>query len=410
MIMSPVYNYVAKNRQGKEIKAQVEADDFSQVARQLRQQGYYVVSIEKKEESKLDLKNLSISKFIHKRVKISDLAIFSRQFAVLIDAGIPLVDALEIVRDQTDHPTLNRVLEEVQEDVETGSTLSEAMLKHPGVFPALYCQMVRAGEIGGMLDRVLNDMAEHYQHQNKLNEQIKSTLYYPITFLVLAIVVCSILVTVVIPSFVSIFSGLGAELPLTTRMLICISEFLQKYWWFLLGGIILFIVIIYSYTRTPSGRYRFDRIRLKLPIMGDIFRKIAISRFARTYSFLVGSGVNVLNALKIIEDVVGNRVIANALVMAERKVKEGGNLSQPLEESNQFPRMVTQMLKVGEETGDVDVMLSQIADFYDQEVRRKIEGAISLIEPILIIIMAVVVGFIAVSVILPIFNMYTIIG
>lgn len=408
--MSPVYNYVAKNRQGKEIKAQVVTDDFSQVAGQLRQQGYYVVSIEKKEESKLDLKNLSISKFIHKRVKISDLAIFSRQFAVLIDAGIPLVDALEIVRDQTDHPTLNRVLAEVQEDVETGSTLSEAMLKHPGVFPALYCQMVRTGETGGMLDRVLNDMAEHYLHQNKLNEQIKSALYYPITFLVLAIVACSILVTVVIPSFVSIFSGLGAELPLTTRMLIGISEFLQKYWWFLLGGIILFIVIIYSYTRTPSGRYRFDRIRLKLPIMGDIFRKIAVSRFARTYSFLIGSGVNVLNALKIIEDVVGNRVIANALILAERKVKEGGNLSQPLEESNQFPRMVTRMLKVGEETGDVDVMLSQIADFYDQEVKRKIEGAISLIEPILIIIMAVIVGFIAVSVILPIFNMYTIIG
>ncbi|MEC9488792.1 MAG: type II secretion system F family protein [Halanaerobium sp.] len=405
--MSPVYNYIAKSKTGDEIKDQVETEDFTQVARQLRQRGYFVVSIEKTEKSKWDLNNFAVGKMFNKRVKISDLAIFSRQFAVLIDAGIPLVDALEIVGEQTEHHTLKEVLAQVQEDVETGSTLSDSLLKHTNVFPPLYCQMIRAGETGGMLDRVLNDMADHYEHQNKLNEQIKSALYYPVTFVVIGIVAVSILVTVVIPTFVTIFEGLGADLPLPTKILIGISTFLQQYWWFMIGGILVLAVIIYFYNKKPDGKYMFDRIKLKLPVMGDIFRKIAVSRFARTYSFLISSGVNVLNALKIVEDVVGNRVIANALEMAERKVKEGGNLSQPLEASKQMPRMVTSMLKIGEETGDVDVMLDQIANFYDQEVKRKIDGAISLIEPILIILMAVVVGFIAVSVILPIFNMYT---
>ncbi|MDI3546759.1 MAG: type pilus assembly protein PilC [Halanaerobiales bacterium] len=405
--MAPVFNYEAKDKHGKKIAGSITADEASKVASQLRKQGYYITSIEKGTESKRDIKD--IIKF-NNRVKTSDLAVFSQQFSVLINAGISLVDSLEIMQEQTENAKLKEVLARVQEDIEAGSSLSEAMLRYPKVFPEFYCQMIRAGEAGGMLDHVLVNLAGHYQRQNEIGQKVKSALYYPVIVLVVAIVIIVFLIISVLPNFVNIYAGFGAELPLLTRIFLEFGGFMQKYWWLVFGIIIAIILTLKRYSKTPSGKYKYDRIMLKLPVIGKIMQKIVISRFASTLSILLDSGVNLLESLAVVEEVVGNQVIAKVLIRARGRLREGTNISDPLAESGEFPKMVVQMLKVGEESGAIDEMLKKVAEFYDREVETAVEGIVSLIEPVLIIFLALIVGFIALAIILPVLNMYSIIG
>ena len=400
--MPPVYEYEAVSRGGERISGRIEAERSSTVARQLKESGFYITSIKEVQEKK-ELGNLFQSTG---RVKTRDLTIFSHQFAAMIDAGISLIDALNILYEETEHPKLKEVIRQIQEDIETGSGLSDAMAKHPKVFPELYCQLVRAGETGGVLNTVLNQLAEHYERQDEINGKVKSALYYPITILVVAVLVVIFLVVKIVPTFVGMFASFGSDLPLPTRILIGLSDFLQRYWWVLfliVGGL---VTAFYAYRKTPDGEYQLDKLLLKIPVIGNMMRKVFLSRFASTLAILLGSGVDLITSLNIVEDVVGNKVYANALVEARGQVREGISFSRPLADSPEFPSMVVQMVKIGEESGNLEMMLRKISTFYDREVENAVEGSISLIEPVMIVFLAGVVGFIVISIVLPMFEMF----
>lgn len=400
--MATEFVYEAKNKSGEKVKGSIEAENKSVIARQLREKGYFITEIKEKRSS------IDIGEFfsMHKRVKLKDLSIFSQQFAAMINAGISLVDALNILQEQTNHRHLQDVLASVRDDVETGVSLADAVSKHPETFPELYTQLIRAGESGGVLDSILDKLAAHYDRQDELNSMVKSALYYPAVILLVGIAVVIFLVTRVVPQFVGMFQDFGSELPLPTRMLLAISSFAQSYWWAILLAVLAAIFLLIRYRKTPSGREATDRWILKLPVIGDMMRKVYISRFSSTLAILIDSGVDLLTALTIVEDVVGNRVYSEILTDARVQVREGSNLSDPLENSGEFPPMVVHMLRVGEETGAIGEMLNKVSRFYDRQTEAAVEGAISLIEPIMIVLLAVMVGFVAISIVTPMFDMF----
>ena len=400
--MSPIYEYEAVSRGGERISGRIEAERSSMVARQLKESGYFITSIKEVQEKK-ELGSLIKTTG---RVKTKDLTIFSHQFAAMIDAGISLVDALNILYEEAEHPKLKEVIREIQEDIETGSSLSDAMSRHPKVFPELYCQLVRAGETGGVLNTVLNQLAAHYDKQEEINGKVKSALYYPITILVIAVFVVIFLVVKIVPTFVGMFNSFGAALPLPTRILLGASDFLQTYWWALLLGIGGLLAIFYSYRQTPSGELQLDKLILKIPVIGNMMQKVILSRFSSTLAILLGSGVDLISSLNIVEDVVGNKVYANALVEARGQVREGVSFSRPLANMPIFPSILVQMVKIGEESGNLEMMLNKVSNFYDREVGNAVEASISLIEPLMIVFLAGVVGFIVISIVLPMFEMF----
>lgn len=401
--MAPEFEYVAKNKSGDKIEGSLEADSSSTVVKKLKDRGYFVTSLEKQKE-KIDI--MDYFNF-NKRVTISDLAVFSQQFSVMINAGVSLVEALEIMQKQLDHPRLKEVIRMVQEDVETGASLAEAMGEYPDVFPRLYRQLIKAGETGGVLDKVLQKLTDHYERQDELMSMIKSSLYYPAAIMLVAAAVVIFLVVKIVPTFVSMFSGFGSKLPLPTRLLLGFSNTVQNFWWLILAVLVLGGYLGYRYYKTSSGRKMIDSFLLKLPIFGKMLKKIYVSRFASTLAILMDSGVDLLSSLTIVEDVVGNSVYADALVDTRARVREGENLSQVLDDKDDiFPDMIVQMISVGEESGSLGEMLYKISDFYDREVETAIDGSVSLIEPVLIVVMAVVIGFVAISIVTPMFDMF----
>jgi type IV pilus assembly protein PilC len=400
--MATQFEYTAKNKNGETVKGEIEADDKSTIASQLRSKGYYVTEIKEKKAAR-DVKEIFD---IQKKVRLKDLAIFSQQFAAMIDAGISLVDSLNILAKQTEHSHLKKVITKVQEDVETGISLADAFAKHKKVFPELYIQLVKAGESGGVLDTILNKLADHFDRQDELNSMVKAAMYYPIAILLVGIAVVVFLVLQVVPQFVGMFADFGTELPLPTRMLLGLSAFMQAYWWMILLGAILASFLFLRYRKTPKGKERLDRLMLKLPVLGPMMRKVYVSRFSSTLAILLDSGVDLLSSLKIVEDVVGNKVFSDILTDARVRVREGSTLSEPLKESGEYPPMLVQMLSVGEETGAVGDMLNKVSKFYDRQVEAAVDGAISLIEPIMIVLLAVMVGFVAISIVTPMFDMF----
>ncbi|HOA41561.1 MAG TPA: type II secretion system F family protein [Halanaerobiales bacterium] len=400
--MAPIYEYEAISRGGERVAGRIEADRSNIAAKQLKESGYYVTSIKEVQEKK-DLGSVLKASG---RVKTKDLTIFSHQFAAMFDAGISLVDALNILYEEAEHPKLKEVIREIQEDIETGSSLSDAMSRHPKVFPELYCQLVRAGETGGVLNTVLNQLAAHYDKQEEINGKVKSALYYPITILVIAVFVVIFLVVKIVPTFVGMFNSFGAALPLPTRILLGASDFLQTYWWALLLGIGGLLAIFYSYRQTSSGELQLDKLILKIPVIGNMMQKVILSRFSSTLAILLGSGVDLISSLNIVEDVVGNKVYANALVEARGQVREGVSFSRPLANMPIFPSILVQMVKIGEESGNLEMMLNKVSNFYDREVGNAVEASISLIEPLMIVFLAGVVGFIVISIVLPMFEMF----
>ncbi len=404
--MCPVFKYQAKNKQGNSVNGSISSDNKSQVVNQLRDQGYFVVNIKEVKEKGFSL-NVDLGSLRKKKVTTSDLAIFSRQFHVMVNAGIPLIESLVIIKEQTDHPTIEKVVTEMIDEIEKGESLSGAMEKFPEVFPRLFTQLIKAGEVGGVLDTVLQRLADHYKRQSEINNQIRSAMYYPLTILVVAIVSIFFLMTFVVPNLISIFADLNSTLPLPTRILIFFSDLFQNFWWLIIAVVVFGILGFFSYVRTKTGREHFDRFILKVPVFGPMRRKIEISRFSHTLGVLLSSGVTLLDALAIVDDVVGNKVISDVLIDARTRLREGIALSEPLKKSEEFPPMVIQMISVGEETGQLDEMLDRLADFYDSEVQAAIDGSISLIEPVMIVMLAVIVGFIAISIVMPMFDMYT---
>ncbi|MFA5785541.1 MAG: type II secretion system F family protein [Actinomycetota bacterium] len=399
--MAETFAYKVRDRQGKLVSGTVEADSQSAVALRLRELGYAPLTIEAvkagaaKRELHLPGRN---------RIKLKDVAVFSRQFATMINSGLSLLRALSILGDQTENPKLAEIVRLVRTDVEKGTSLSEAMRKHPKAFSNLYVAMVKAGEIGGFLDQVLVRLADTIEKEVELRGKIKSAMTYPVAVFGMVIMILSAMLLFVVPMFQSLYSTLGGTLPLPTRVLVGMSDIFKKFWWLVLGGAIGTGFALRRWKATPKGRYALDVMKLKMPVFGSLFQKTALSRFSRTLSTLLKSGVPILQGLDIVADTVGNGVVAKAVKDVQEAVRHGESLSKPLEAHPVFPPMVVQMMAVGEETGALDTMLSKIADFYDAEVSAAVDSLTSLIEPLLIAVMGGAVGGMVVSLYLPMFN------
>jgi type IV pilus assembly protein PilC len=340
-----------------------------------------------------------------KRVKTKNLAVFTRQFSVMIDAGLPLVQCLDILGSQEDDKNFAAVILQTRSDVESGQSLADAMRQHPKTFDPLYTNMVAAGEAGGILDTILKRLASYIEKAVKLAGQVKSAMIYPIAVIVIAGLVVGVILWKVIPTFASLFAGLGASLPLPTRIVIALSDNLVRFFPFLLVAGIAGVYGFRRYYLTSGGRRVVDRSLLRAPILGDILRKIAVARFCRTLSTLIASGVPILDGLEITAKTSGNSVIEDAVMVTRKSIERGETIAAPLKETDVFPSMVTQMIGVGEATGALDTMLSKIADFYEEEVDVAVAGLLTLMEPVMIAVLGVIVGGIVISMYLPIFDL-----
>ncbi|MBL7084983.1 MAG: type II secretion system F family protein [Candidatus Omnitrophica bacterium] len=393
----PDFKYVAKDAQGKTVTASLEAKDKTSLVELLRKRGLIIISVE-------EAKGGALKAQANIKIKMEDLVIFSRQLATMVDSGIPLVQALDVLAEQIEKSGFRGVVASLRDNIETGSSLSEALSRHPRIFSTLFINMVRAGESSGMLDDILERLADYLEKSSALQQKVKSSFIYPGLVMTMAVLITSILVFKVVPTFEGIFDSLGGELPMITQMLISFSNFAKRSAPLLLGGIFLIGVIFSRAIRTEKGRMRLDKTMLHLPIVGILLRKVAIARFSRTLSTLVKSGVPILNSLEIVARTAGNKVIEVAVEQVRTSIREGENIAEPLTRSGVFPPMVTRMIGVGEQTGELEKMLGKIADFYEEQVDVAVNGLTSLIEPIIIVFLGVVVGGIVTAMFLPIFK------
>ncbi len=397
----PTYVFVGRNQLNQQVRGERAAASREQLEALLRREQVTVVSVQEKS------RDIALPKLVGGSVSSKELAIFTRQFSVMIDAGLPLVQCLEILATQQEkNKYFRQVLTQVRTDVETGATLSESMAKHPKVFDNLYTNMVAAGETGGILDTILQRLATFIEKIVKLRSDVISALIYPSAVIVLAVVVIAVIMVVVIPAFRNIFEGLlgpGERLPLPTEIVIAISSFMASYWWLLLGAIAGIAAVIRAYYKTPGGRFQIDRLMLKIPVIGDILLKIAVARFSRTLATLLSSGVPILESLDITARTAGNVIVSNAINRVRDSIEQGQTIVEPLKASGVFPSMVCQMIGVGEQTGALDAMLSKIADFYELEVDAAIANLLTLIEPIMIGFLGVTIGGIVIAMYLPLF-------
>ncbi len=400
--MAETYTYKVRDRAGKMVEGSLEADNAQLVVSKLRSMGYVPIEIQQTSGKSLS-REIKIPGFSD-RVKLKDVAVFSRQFATMINAGLSLLRALYILAEQTENKALAEITNQVRIDVEKGASLSQALSKHPKAFNRLYIAMVKAGEIGGVLDSVLLRLADTIEKQVELRRKVKSAMTYPAVVAVLVLVIVSAMLLFIIPMFEDLYTELGGKLPLPTQILINISKIVRTYWWLIFGGEAAAVILFRRWIKTESGRNQWDAMKLKAPVFGPLVRKTALARFSRTLSALVRSGVPILESLDIVAETAGNHVVAEATRDTQSAVKRGEPLARRLEEHPVFPPMVVQMMAVGEETGAMDEMLDKIADFYDQEVEATVDALTSLIEPLLIVVMGVCVGGMVISLYMPMFN------
>jgi len=399
------YTYKARSRSGEVLEDQIEASDQMAVASELRQQGLLVIDIKEQGAAQKDI----LEPF--KKVKLQDTVVFTRQFATMINAGLPIVRALYILGEQTGNKKLQDVIVRVRKDVEAGLALSEALAKHPKVFSRLYVEMVRAGEIGGILDGVLLRIAAQLENDQELRRKVKSAMTYPTIVLILAVLAAAFMLIFIVPIFARMFEDLGGTLPLPTRIAMGASDLLTSFFGVLIaaaliGGVMFFL----RWKNTEQGRRVWGRIVLKLPVrIGDIIQKVALARFARTLGTLSAAGVPILQALEITATSSGNWVIENALLRSRDSIRQGIPIYRPLEEEPVFPPMVTRMIAVGEETGDLDGMLTKIAEFYESEVDAAVKALTSIIEPLMIVVVGGIVGGIIIAMYLPMFRIFELI-
>ena len=395
----PVFTYKGTNRSGATVAGEMNANNKSELQSLLRRQQITPTRMSEKG------KEFNLPTF-GGGVDSKELAIFTRQFSVMIDAGLPLVQCLEILASQQENKTFQKVLVGTRGSVEGGSTLSAAMKQYPKVFDPLYSNMVEAGETGGILDTILQRLSSYIEKNVKLQRAVKSALVYPIGVLTIAVGVIVLLLWKVVPIFATLFAGLGVSLPLPTRIVIALSHFVGSIFGFLIFvGAIAMVVGIKIWYGTPGGRMALDATLLKIPILGALLRKIAVARFTRTLGTLISSGVPILEGLDITARTSGNAVIEKALTQVRRSLEEGKSLTEPLKESEVFPGMVTQMIAVGEQTGAMDAMLQKIADFYEEEVDAAVKDLLTALEPIMIVFLGLVVGGVVISMYLPLFSL-----
>jgi len=403
--MASTYTYRVRDRQGKLVTGSLQADNERLVISKLQEMGYVPVAVQ---EKKKGVGQIELS-FRPNHVKPKELAVFARQFATMVNSGLPILKALAILGDQTESKALATVVGEVRLDVERGSSLSQAMAKHPKVFQNLFIAMIRAGETGGVLDSVLLRLADNLEREVELRQRVKSAMTYPVVVLAMVTLILIAMLLFIVPQFQGIYATLGGTLPLPTRILLFVSQTFRTYWWMWALAVIVFVFLFRRYKKTPRGRAQLDRMKLKVPVFGGLFHKTALSRFASTLSILLRSGVPILQSLDIVSETVNNAVISAAVTDVQGSVKEGESIARPLGKHAVFPPMVVQMLAVGEETGAVDTMLEKVAEFYDNEVTATVDALTSLIEPLMIAVIGACVGMAVIALYLPMFNVINLI-
>jgi type IV pilus assembly protein PilC len=393
----PAFTYTARALNGDLRTATIDAPSRDEVIAQLRRQRLNVV--------KIDEASQAAKKKSGGKISMRDIVIFTRQFSTMINAGLPLVQALDILAKQSENKALKDVTRAVVFDVESGHTVADALRKHPKAFSDLYVNMVAAGEAGGILDTILMRLATFMEKNDALVRKVKGAMIYPGVITSVAAIAIIVLLVFVIPVFEKMFASVGMALPLPTRVVIGASQFLQNYWWAVIAALVALVYSVKKYYETPDGKLAIDRALLKAPVLGDVLRKSAVSRFTRTLGTLIGSGVSILDGLEITAKTAGNRVIQDAIMESRTSIAGGETISAPLQKSQVFPPMVISMIAVGEQTGGLDEMLSKIADFYDEEVDAAVSGLLALMEPVMIVFLGVVVGGMVVAMYLPIFDM-----
>ncbi|WP_346291557.1 type II secretion system F family protein [Sphaerothrix gracilis] len=399
----PTYVATGRDAAGRNRREKVAAETPGEARNLLRDRGIFIQDIREEKGFSIDLEDVKTSLT---SVSVKDKAIFSRQFAALVNAGVALVRGLGVLSEECPNPKLKRSLQEINADVQQGTSLSDSMRKHPQCFDDLYVALVQAGEVGGVLDEVLNRLAKLLEDLNRLQNQIKSAMAYPVTVGILAVVIFVAMTVFLLPTFAGIFAEFDAELPMFTRLMLGISDFLRTplYVAMLIGAIVAAVFAYRQYYKTRVGRETMDRFFLKMPLFGDLVQKTATARFCRTFGSLSRSGVPILTALEIVRDTAGNRVISNAIDEARQEIQTGGMISLALQKHQVFPVMAIQMISIGEETGELDQMLMKVADFYEDEVEQAVKALTSIMEPIMIIVLGGMVGSILISMYLPMFK------
>lgn len=403
------FAYVGRTRSGAVKKGELSAKTRDEAVDQLRKQSVVVTSLEEKKGGGFDLSKINLGSGLTDK----DLVVFTRQFGTMINAGLPLVQCLEILSTQSENKVLRETVGEVKTQVEAGSTFSDALRRHPKVFDDLYVNLVHAGEVGGLLDTILTRLAKYIEKAMKLKGQIKSAMIYPAAIMGVAVIVITVLMLFVIPIFAKMFlelSGGKVALPGPTQIVIDISNFFIAYWYVILGAIVGMIVGIKKYYGTVKGRMVIDKLLLKLPVVGDLIRKASVAKFTRTLGTLLASGVPLLDGMTICAKTSGNKVVEETLINARVSISGGKTIADPLAASGVFPKMVTHMIAVGESTGALDAMLGKIADFYEDEVDQAVSSLTALLEPMMMVFLGVVIGFIVIAMYLPIFKMASAIG
>ena len=402
--MPETFTYKVRDQKGAMVTGELVGDNADLVMAKLREMRYIPLEVKQKKTGLQ--KEISLRPG---RVKLKDLAVFSRQFATMINSGLPLLRTLAILEEQSEAPTLKKIVGEMRLDVEKGTSLSQAMGRHPRAFSRLYVSMCKAGEASGNLDSVLLRLADTMEREVSLRHKVKSAMTYPVVVLILVVLILSAMLLFVVPTFKDLYANLGGTLPLPTRFLLALSEALRKFFLLFAAAFVGLAWLFRRWKKTDNGRYKFDKFKIKVPIFGPLFHKTALSRFSRTLGVLSTSGVPILQSLDIVADTVNNEVVARAVKDVQVGVKEGESIAGPLARHDVFPPMVVQMMAVGEETGALDTMLEKIADFYDDEVTAAVESLTSLIEPVMIAVVGGAVGAIVVALYMPLFNIINLI-
>jgi type IV pilus assembly protein PilC len=398
--MAVVYQWKGKNPKGRKIKGEMEAESQNQVRASLQRRKITVTRIKKKPKDLFE--NVS---FLQPRVKESDVIIFSRQFSTMIDAGLPLLQCLDILQSQQENPTFKKQLKKIKEAVESGETFADALKRYPKVFNELFVNMVAAGEAGGILDVILQRLSAYMEKMAKLKKQVKGAMTYPAITMVVAVVVVAIILVFVIPVFEEMFASMGSALPGPTQMVVAMSNFVISHFGWIVGGIFGTLFLLQRTYKTKKGRIFMDDLFLRLPVVGILIRKVAVAKFTRTTSTMISSGVSILEALDIVGKTSGNKIVEFAIADVKVGIAEGRSIADPLLESGVFPSMVCSMIAVGESTGALDTMMEKIADFYDDEVDQAVKNLTDMIEPFMLVFLGVVVGGLVIAMYLPIFSM-----
>lgn len=397
------FNYSAMDKTGKITKGKLEARTKELAFKTLKDNNLYPMEVNEEGSLQKDI-------VIGNPIKTKDLTIFCQQFEAVLTAGISVLEALHLLREQTENKHFQTIIGELYSSVEQGESLSSSMMKHPKTFPSILINMIEAGEVSGNLEIALNRMAIHFDKEYKLKQSIKKATTYPIVVSVIALAVVILLLVVVIPTFVGMFADLGMELPFTTRMLLAMSDFVMTKWYILVAIVVVFIGFFAYYAKSDLGKMTLSGIKLRMPLLGPLNTKVIASRFSRTLSTLLASGLPLLEAIEVVSKVVDNHFVEKGLLNAKDQVSKGIQLSKPIEEMNVFPPMITHMVRIGEDTGQLEPILENVADFYDSEVETAVSQLTTILEPMIIVFLAVVVGFVVISIIQPMFQMYNGVG